>query len=501
MAGDDKTPLRLEDLWLLVVFIGFGPAMVLVNNPEGPPPWTPLLFVLIVVGVSLLLRAALSRLGLDGRGLTYALAIGGFAALNLGLLLESVSRSLVLLQVALIGVLAYRLRDVRAFRFLVTWACLALTVGPVVLVVQDRFSGSEPAAIGESEDLPAFDVKPDVVVLVADGYGSEDVLSEFYGFDNSHLRGELATLQMPMNPAMKSNYGRTKFSVASFLDLGYIPDGTPITSAVESGLVATMGGKNRMTETLMANGYRTVYFESGWLGARCGDEIDVCVGGPWPDETYYDIAHRSVFRDLPGFEHGISFSRGAQHAMAALEENLEGYLQDDQPDFVFVHLLAPHPPFFLTESCEMEPSIPLAGFAVSFPNSTDAAAALRSDAYIDQIECVNDLLIRTAEAISDSGAIGLFLGDHGPDRLGQLFDPADGWTDEQRSERLGILFAAHHPGCDYSSVTSLVNAGRHLLACLSGTELEPLPDRFFDIDKTVRIPVMVEIAPPSEGLQ
>jgi hypothetical protein len=486
----------LEDIWLLVVFLGFGPVMVLINNPEGPPPWTVLLFVVVAVGVALLLRTLLSRAGLDGRGLTYAIAVGGFSALNLGMLLGSIPRGLLLVQVGAVAVLAYLLRGLRVFQFLVTWACLALAVGPLVLVIQRVVNDSGSVAIGSPEDLAPFRSRPDVVVVVADGYGSGRVLSEFYGYDNRSFYDDLAALEMVTNQDMRSNYARTKFSVSAFLDLGYLPVDTEITHSVESGLARTMGGHNRITTTMKGNGYRTVYLESGWLGARCGDAIDVCLAGPWPDETYYDIVHRSVFRGLPGFEEGIAFSRGADHAIETLDGDLEGFLANSVPDFIFVHLLVPHPPFFMSESCETEPSAEMAGFALSFPDSTQAEVERRSAAYIAQVKCTNEVLAKSAERISKHGAVGLFFGDHGPDKLGQLFENADGWTDEQRHERLGVMFAAHHPGCDYESIVTLVNAGRRLLSCLSGSDLDSLPDRFFDIDKSERTPRVMEIQPP-----
>jgi hypothetical protein len=502
MTESNRRMTWLWDLWLLIVFIGFAPAMVLINNPESPRPWTALLIVGILVGLAVLVRLALVRfLGLDGQGVTYALALGGFLFLNTGLLLDTLPRWAVLAMALGAAAVAYRLRAFRPFEFIVTWACLGLTLGPLVILVQNTFAGSDPIVIDETEQVPPFTTKPDVVLVVADGYGSNEVLEEFYGYDNGPFTAQLADLDMPVNPGMHSNYARTKFSVASMLDMGYLPVGEEASFSFESGLVGILGGNNRIAELMRANGYRSVYFESGWLGTRCGEQVDVCVPGPWPDETFYDVVFRSALRDLPGLEYGMAFARGAADNLRNLDTHLGPYLSNGVPDFIYLHLLAPHPPFFLTATCDLEPSIEMSGFAVGVPGQSDAQRLRRNTGYVNQIECVNQHLAQAANRIDESEAVGLFFGDHGPDQAAQLFTYADQWTEEQKRERLGILFAAHHSGCDYRSVTSLVNVGRRLVACLSGSSLPDLPDRFFDVDRRSTPPTIIELDPPTDVSQ
>jgi hypothetical protein len=248
-----------------------------------------------------------------------------------------------------------------------------------------------------------------------------------------------------------------------------------------------------MTEMMRANGYRTVYLESGWSGTQCSPEVDVCVGSVWPDETLYDITYRSLIRDLPGFETGISFAKGAKHAMSAMESTLATHLGDDTSDFIYVHLLAPHPPLFLDSSCDLNPNPNLAGFAIGEPGMGQEERDLRRHAYAAQVQCVNSALSTAIERIAETGDIGLILGDHGPDLGGQLFTNADEWSDADRAERYGIFFAAFHPGCDYGPVATLVNTGRRLLSCLSGTDVPEVPNRFFDLDKHQTRPTVLEL--------
>jgi hypothetical protein len=337
--------------------------------------------------------------------------------------------------------------------------------------------------IGEELSVSSFVAHPDVVLIVADGYASNQVLAEIYGFDNQPFSETLTALGASVNHGMRSNYARTKLSVPSLLQMGYVSGGTPVTSELESDLLSMLGGKNRLAEMMRGNGYRTVYVESGWLGTSCWEGNDICIPNLWPDETFYDIVSRSVLRDLPGLEIGMSFARGARHVLTTLNSTLDAYLDDDRPDFVFIHLLAPHPPLFLDESCRMSPDPALAGFMVAEPGMDDSQLENRRAAYVAQVKCVNNHLVRALEAIVDAGAVALMLSDHGPDHGLQMFEPARDWSEEQTEERFGIMFAAHHPGCDYQSLSTLVNVGRRLVSCLSNTPVPSLPDQYFDLER------------------
>jgi hypothetical protein len=88
------------------------------------------------------------------------------------------------------------------------------------------------------------------------------------------------------------------------------------------------------------------------------------------------------------------------------------------------------------------------------------------------------------------------LSDHGPDHGLQMFQPSREWSDEQTEERLGIMFASYHPGCDYESLSSLVNVGRRLLSCLSHTSVPILPDQYFDIDRLDGQSTIATLEPP-----
>jgi hypothetical protein len=480
----------------LAIFAGFGPAMTVVNSNETPGVATAITLWLAITCLGVGFRWILVRFGLDPTGATFAVSLLLLATLNTGDLVEAFPGGrLTLLVLCLVAATAvYVLRRRSVIRYAFSWACLALALAPVVTIAQ-HVEFDQPAAVEFGADLeaPPLANKPDVVVIVADGYANAESLAAIYGYDNRPFLNQLTALGGEVNHHMRSNYARTKLSVPSFLQMGYIPDQTPIAPSFEAHLLRILGGENRLAEIMGDNGYRTVYLESGWLGTDCSDNVDICVGNAWPDETAYDIAHRSIFRDAPGFETGRSFGRGAVRTFGELEVALDTYLRDDQPDFIYSHLLAPHPPLFLNSDCEMNPSKAMSGFAIAEPKMSPAEVARRRLAYVDQVECVNQVILKAFESVAESADVLLVFGDHGPDSGAQLFVDATAWTDAQKNERFGVLFAGLHEGCDYSEIGTLVNAGRQMLSCLSDADLTELPDRYFDLDKMRDVPAVVEV--------
>jgi hypothetical protein len=499
-AAQKRTkPRWLADIWLIFVFAAFGPAMVVINNQDAPYIGTAIWVVGIIVLIAVTARLVLVRLGLDARGSTYAVALATLVILNTGsLIVRFPFGRMGVIALALVATaVVYRLRGMAIVVFAFSWASLGLAIGPVVTAFQNLDLGADPGPVITGQVPPtSFVSTPDIVVIVADGYGSNSVLSRLYGFDNRGFTDALEAMGVTVEEQMRSNYARTKLSVPSFLEMGYLPEGTPITPAVESQLHQILGGENRLADAVRRNGYQTVYVESGWSGTKCSASNDVCVSNVWPDETFYDIVRRSLLRDLPGFETGISFARGAHHVLGSVRGVVDQYTSNDRPDLIYIHLLAPHPPFFHNSSCELDPEAALAGFALGEPGMAPEHLEMRKSAYVSQVQCVNSKLGDAMASIAQAGAVGLILGDHGPDLSLQLFSHADDWSEEAKAERFGVFFASYHPGCDYQSVSTLVNVGRKMLSCLSGSEIPLLVDRHFDLDKRKDRPSVVELSSP-----
>jgi hypothetical protein len=367
----------------------------------------------------------------------------------------------------------------RLFGILVAWGAFVLILIPA-LNFATRSDPGEPSVEANTDFVsPVARSTPDVVVVVLDAYGSNEVLSRFHGFDNSRFYAELVALGVQVGDEVKSNYSITSLSVVSSLNLDYLVGEQHLNRADFEAIYAMLGGDNTLARVLDETGYRQTYVESGWLGTRCRELVRNCVAGPWPDETVYDINLRSLLRGLPGLEAGRSFSRGALNSLRWLENELGSYLGNDVADYIYVHALAPHPPFFLDSSCESTPTRELSGFSTGASWLSDEELALRSAGYANQVRCVNRILTTVAKMAVANDAIVVMFGDHGSDLGGQLYLDGGDWTDEHIAERFGVLFAAYGPGCNFADIGSLVNVSRRVVNCISDAGLEDLPFRAY----------------------
>ena len=113
----------------------------------------------------------------------------------------------------------------------------------------------------------------------------------------------------------------------------------------------------------------------------------------------------------------------------------------------------------------------------------DANDDRRREAYIEQMKCTNETLIRQLELILERNpkmAVFLFS-DHGPDGQQQLMTLPKDMTVEQIRERYGILLATRMGGqCgSIGSVATLVNGTRLFVGCTLGLDIYPVDERSF----------------------
>jgi len=499
-TGNDKSNNWIWQAVVVIAASAFSPMTAWANAGENPILPTLALAIAMLVAVGLVSWQVLKRLKLDGLGSAYAVALFMLIVTNTGGLVghyHSLDRLGLLIVAVSLGAIAYRLRNVGPFEAVMTWFALFLIAYPVVNIVGSSVSSDEPSLDSDqSLQVTQMSERPDVLVVFLDAYGSREVLQEYYGFDNGPTLRTLEKKGFTAPGSVSANYARTQLSIPTFLQLDYVAGASEISEADIGHLLQVMSGQNRLASALEGQGYRQVHVESGWLGSTCGPTVDVCVSTPWPDETLYDVAYRTILLNLPGFELGRSFTNGALHGSRWLKNELSTYLNDDQPDFIFAHMLLPHPPLFLDSRCDPDWSGGQSGFAIGQRGADELETAEARIDYIKQVQCANSLMIEIADLLGDDD-VALFLGDHGPDLQGQLFQQSSLWTADQLQERYGAFLATKVPGCDMNRIESLVNVGRRMLGCLSGDAFPDLPTRTFDLNKEPDGQAVIELEVPS----
>ena len=491
--------------WQLVILASvsfYTPLQVWSNSAERAEVTGFLFLGSVIFMLAVAVRLLLTSVGLDALASTYAVAALVASVSNLGPLIGQPFGRWFLFAVALLlAALAYRLRKFQLFRLAVGWGSVALVLYPIALTIleapsEDTAETLDPPPVIEAELVAEA---RDTVLIITDGYASAEVLADLYGYDNRGFFNEVAEFGFEANPNLTANYGRTRLSLAATLQLDYPVGEAALSSGDLDELLDVIGGDNAVAAWFGKRGYRHIYVESGWFGTRCREEVDVCVESPWPDESVYDLASRSLLRNLQGLETGRSFSEGAQHAISWLREDLGGYLTDDVQDFIFVHILLPHPPLLVDEACDTKEQGGFPGFSIGQQDMSAEQLHQARVRYVLQLQCVNDVLTDTATLLAEHDANGLFFGDHGPDSLGQLYHLGAEWSVEQRWERLTTMAVTRVPGCDMRKLGSLVNLGRRLISCISGQALPDLDTRVFETAASTDGQRLVAVPEPDIG--
>jgi hypothetical protein len=246
---------------------------------------------------------------------------------------------------------------------------------------------------------------------------------------------------------------------------------------------------NRVRRELECLGYRTVAVETGafwtewddadyFLKRRAGPLGDLgLMGGATPLEEEF-LGTTLVRAYLDG---ALSLAQGDRAMLSpAAESRARIFYEFDQlaripelpsPKLVFVHVLAPHPPFVFGASGE---PVDIGEFQSGRGESPTEEAQL--EAYANQVAFLNGRVLEAVAAILSRSAqppLIIIQGDHG-------------WADRNREDKLSILNVYHFPGSGgdrlYPTITP-VNSFRLMLDAYFGANLEPLPDiSYFSTD-------------------
>ena len=210
------------------------------------------------------------------------------------------------------------------------------------------FQGREiiPGGSGSTAAANYRGPRPDIFYIILDGYGRHDALMRDMNFDNSEFIDGLRKRGFYIADSGHTNFCQTELSLTSSLNMAFVPDVVPNFNPNETdrGILDTLIDRNRVSRLLRNYGYGYVAITSGFpaVHPRSADlYIDSASGGA--------IFVGALMSRTPiGGSSGIvesQFDSRRQDLKGALE--MVGRLgeQGSRPRFIFVHVLAPHPPF------------------------------------------------------------------------------------------------------------------------------------------------------------
>jgi hypothetical protein len=299
----------------------------------------------------------------------------------------------------------------------------------------------------------------------------------------------------------RSNYPYTILSLASSLNMTLLDSLAPEMrgNCDYSAPLAQMIDHSQVRQVLESLGYQTVAFETGFPATELRD-ADVYLAPKYDQLTSGEPVSRALafnaFERLlaettllrPIIDSLVASQNTAlaqidypylQHRKRVLFElmQLPVAAESAGPQFVFAHIVSPHPPFLFGRSGEVIPQTkPFMGLWETIFTPEEYISGYRDQgAFISsQMETVIDKIL----AHSDRTPVIIIQGDHGPGAH-LLANPP---TSTDLLERIGILDAYLIPGVKngalYPSITP-VNSFRVVFNTYFGADYPLLPDESY----------------------
>ena len=341
------------------------------------------------------------------------------------------------------------------------------TVQLISFSIHSRLSQTGAEASASELPLRVGDQPPDIYFIILDGYGRSDILKSEYGYDNSDFLNGLRDLGFYLAECSQSNYAQTQMSLASSLNFNYIDalsDRFVPGSDDRTGLDELIH-HSAVRESLESAGYQTVAFATGFLATEL------------TDADYFLIPERSL-GELNEFEYllmettlarllqdsnrfgmqGAGSELFRERTLFALDK-LDELSYIPEPKFVFVHIIAPHPPYvFGPTGGPVEPA------EVGTTQTQEGASQYR-----DQVTYISSRMLEIIPQIIANSAtppVIVIQGDHGPT------------VASSPRSRMSNLNAYFLPGVDaaiYPTITP-VNTFRMIFNEYFGQNLELLDD-------------------------
>lgn len=352
--------------------------------------------------------------------------------------------------------------------------------------------------------------RPDIYYIIVDGYGRQDILDAYYDADNSAFIDYLENKGFYVAQESTSNYRKTILSLTSSLNMNYVQDLLPDLNPNSKDYteVFELLRHNAVRKLLAENGYRFVTVDNG-IKTKIGDADVLLV----PDAEYLservDLAGNGYSVDLNNFEglfvetslaklwvdwqvrQGKSnvlnvvaveapYNRHRKYILFGLE-SIASASQMEGDNFVFVHIVAPHPPFVFGPNGEQVKHNRL--FTIADGPYSQGSQEDYVRQYADQVEFLNKQLITAVDYVfehSETEPIIIIQGDHGP----------KGFSDENSetgdfTENFAILNAYYFPDQNYEGLypsISPVNSFRVLFNTILRTDYPMLEDHSFFSD-------------------
>lgn len=255
---------------------------------------------------------------------------------------------------------------------------------------------------------------PDIYFIVADGYAGDQQLREVLHFDNAEFLNALRSRGFYVVANSKSNYNLTPYSVASIVNMDYLPlkssrenkeDLFKCFSSINSNpLISLLKNYQYQIEnySIFRFGNKTPLINSQFLKVGM-DAIS--------SQTLFGRMERDVgFNLITKYKFKWAFKNAAERGIEQIEKlykkTMDAPLEiQSHPRFIYTHLMMPHYPYYFDKD----------GNRYDYEMILEKNWPLKKE-YSEYLQYTNKKLLELFDQILSKSAkppIIVFMGDHG----------------------------------------------------------------------------------------
>lgn len=346
------------------------------------------------------------------------------------------------------------------FLNITSWALLLVPIYFVLVFTKQAFDQARAADSGKLITEPVVfpeevKIKPDIYVIILDAYGRDDFLMESFGYDNGEFLQFLEGRGFYIARESRANYPQTQLSLSSLLNINYLNDWAgDLSSTNNRAPLSEAIRHSEVRRALEGIGYQTINIPNSTLISSIEDSDVYLPMNYLPLNQFDGLLLSTTALDIfaQQWDIGISLPGYSNHRKTIQYqlETLKTIPGLDTPKFVFVHILAPHPPFVFDEKGNpVQADFPYTlGDGGGYPGTREEYI----EGYSGQLTHLNHELMELIDIILETSPeppIIILQGDHGP---GNQFDMLSLDGVSCLKERFSIFNAYHFPGESYDGL-------------------------------------------------
>lgn len=319
--------------------------------------------------------------------------------------------------------------------------------------------------------------KPDIYIIILDGYAGVEQLQKDFNFSNSSFIDTLSKKGFKVFSATHSNYNYTPFSTAATLDMAYLDSSKTLNNAKTGNEIALKTlYSNRLVSFLRSNGYTLFNYSIFNIDGQASPVADAFV----PSNTGFITANtftsrfkKTVLLSIAG---KLRFKKLVTSLLATANLNNKKIYEltiknagenKSVPKIVYTHLLMPHHPYYYSET----------GKKINFESASDIKLHDR-EAYLSYLKYTNREVTRLVDSIltkSSTDPIIALFSDHG-------FRYNNKQNENLKLSNLVSLYTPSHNYSGYKDSITNVNFFRMILNNEFKQNLPLLNDKFFFVN-------------------